>query len=58
LSAGPEPAPAPQPPQPEHQCLMNYCQVGWNGTGEVAASLARPDHRESKFGLRWPIELN
>ena len=35
-----------------------YCQVERNGTLDVSASLARRDHRKSKFRLRHDIKLN
>ena len=35
----------------------NYCKVERNGTREIAAPIARPDHRKSKFGLRQGIKL-
>jgi hypothetical protein len=34
-----------------------YYKVEKNKTSDVAASLARPDHRKSKFGLRHDIKL-
>ena len=34
-----------------------YCRVEQNGTRDVATSIARPDHRKSKFGLRHAIKL-
>ena len=34
-----------------------YCKVERNGTREIAAPIARPDHRKSKFGLRHRIKL-
>jgi hypothetical protein len=33
-------------------CTLEYCTVGCNKTPDIALSLARRDHRKSKFGLR------
>ena len=35
-----------------------YCRVGYNGTRDVAITLAQPDRRKSKFGLRHAIKQN
>jgi hypothetical protein len=35
-----------------------YCRVEQNGIADVAPSIARPDHRKSKFGLRHVVKLN
>ena len=37
--------------------LRTYCRVERNGTADVSLSIARPDHRKTKFGLRHAIKL-
>ena len=34
-----------------------YCKIEWNKTPDIAPSLARRDHRKSKFGLCHAIKL-
>jgi len=34
-----------------------YCRVETKKTRDIAAPIARPDHRKSKFGLRHAIKL-
>ena len=38
--------------------VFYYCLVGCNGTGDIAAPLARRDHRKLKFGPRYLIKLD
>ena len=37
--------------------MYTYCRVEWNKTPDVAPSIARLDHRKSKFGLRHVVKL-
>ena len=41
-----------------HILTSVYCRVGCNGTGDIAAPLARRDHRKLKFGPRYSIKLD
>ena len=37
---------------------IHIVELGRTTLGDIAAPLARRDHRKSKFGLRHDIELN